>query len=123
MDGHHRGRLREDEAMTALPDFLLARFAEDEALARTWLSPDFVSPDRELWRAKGQRDLADCQAKRAIVALMVEEWPQWHGDENDAARMCMSVMEVARAVQADRTLGLLALPYASHPEYREVWRP
>ena len=91
-----------------LPDFLLARIAEDEARARpAWearsarrvlglpLEPAWPTPDRVL---------AECEAKRRIVGIWVESG------------------FVERGVM-DEVIDALALPYAVHPDFREEWRP
>jgi hypothetical protein len=147
--------------MSDLVGFLLARIAEDEAVARAaaerqgehWFDEEgIVSSDAEpvnppgsllhiyapegrwnLWDCEGAaslgvtsevsahmarhdpaRVLAECAAKRRIIALH----DQWH--ECTFGRG----LEAAGAVQQDEacpTLRLLALPYADHPDYREEW--
>jgi hypothetical protein len=107
---------------TSLVDFLLARIAEDEAKIQHMTReaervatapifrnypPDwllgvdiFVSPDR--WRA-------ECAAKRHVLNLH----PEAVSDEKRAGA----------AWAYDEVLRLLALPYSSHPDYRDEWRP
>jgi len=112
--------------MTDLAEFLLARIAEDETGARqavgdgpaSWtarpywftasLSADIpgVTTDelhldhaQHIARWDPARVLAECEAKRRVVMFMSDEY---HEPE---------------------VLGLLALPYADHPDYREEWRP
>ena len=114
-----------------LVEFLWARIAEDEALARrarpvpaTGDDEDFSDSsdyDRASWHearcgyAMGEhmtaclcgvtdRVIAECDAKRRIV-----EGLQPFGPIDD--------------ICAPEILALLALPYAHHPDYEETWRP
>ncbi len=121
-----------------LPDFLLARIAEDEAYAKVKLrlegEPSTTSPDggdlagflQRLIEMCGEdpetqrmmahveagmrsptdpmRVLADCDAKRQMVQRLTGP-----GNDGSAVR--------------DVGLGLLALPYAAHPDYRQAWAP
>lgn len=90
-----------------LTDFLLARIAEDEAMATraTGLGPvaQYMSGTRP-----SSRWLAECEAKRRIVAEAggggTEDW------------------DVGWDAGLDRTLRLLGTVYADHPDYREEWR-
>lgn len=54
------------------------------------------------------RVLAECEAKRRIVAGLV------HGSD---------VYVPTQVIATEATLRLLALPYANHPDYDEAWRP
>lgn len=115
-----------------LTEFLLARIADDEAVARQanphhnddiddWGAQTDAEArwDRQphgqrcAWRlGEGMADkcecgyparvLAECEAKRRIVDIYRSEW------EMDPI---------------NETLRLLALPYADHPDYDEKWRP
>jgi len=123
-----------------ITEFLLARIAEDEAVAkrvgnakmyrddlgRGWIE----GPLGHVAITDGRRDipvaeaalldhlghnmpgrvLAECEAKRRIVEL------SWHHLGEDDYGWGME--EAKRQV-----LVLLALPYADHPDYREEWRP
>ena len=60
------------------------------------------------------RVLADMQAKRRIVAL--------HSDPHGGDPSCSSIDYPENAEDCE-TLRLLALPYASHPDYRPEWAP
>jgi len=125
-----------------LTEFLLARIADDEAVARQ--SNPHHNDDIDDWDAQtdaearwdrqphGQRCawrlgegmadkckcnyparvLAECEAKRRIVNRWADSFGQWNATQADAAR-----------AQKDSTLRLLALPYADHPDYDEKWRP
>lgn len=111
-----------------LSEFVLARIAEDETAAREGLTEgvyiayaDFVAAEVvAMARAEGvserglehverwmpARVLAECEAKRQIVAECIES------DEEGTSG----------GVLARRVLHLLTLPYANHPDYREEWR-
>ena len=122
--------------MTALTlaDFLRARLGEDEAVARAaavdqwgyevgsregfqWASLVLsaerdTSPEQDEFidRHTPARVLADVEAKRRIVDEATNYTPELeHGDNGEWA--------------FDVTLRLLALPHASHPDYRNEWRP
>jgi hypothetical protein len=103
-----------------LSEFLLARIAEDEASAtslRSWAEPSFVElaeadvdgytvTDGSGLIVGTGRVLAECEAKRRIVA------------EHEGEPSC----ETCYLVDAPcPTLRLLALPYAGHEDYREGW--
>lgn len=105
-----------------LTEFLLARFAEDEASARTeWPfnegphlsgccvnAPDHMVEGITKWCDCGYpaRVLADLEAKRRRVALLAEM---------DAApeNLVSSYAHHLLCIEAD--------PYADHPAYREEW--
>jgi hypothetical protein len=104
-----------------LTDFLLARIAEDERLATEYsgLTPPFPPPwEIGLYYEEGiamaltvsaARVLAECEAKRRIVALAVDYSPELeHGDNGEWA--------------LDSTLLLLAQPHADHPDFDPAWR-
>jgi len=117
-----------------LTEFLLARIAEDESVARNsalhfddgrranWLeaASGVLDTGDELWtlgdsaisrhaeRFDPARVLAECEAKRRIVELVRPD-PSMPVDSG-------------RFVSAG-VLMLLALPYADHPDYRDEWRP
>lgn len=126
-----------------LTEFLLARIAEDETVARAgkgdtaWscdpsrANPIFaqvVSGDgavasamlttdgEHIARHDPARVLAECEAKRRIVSVRAAIGMRHGGtmDEVDAAHA---------AVQKQRewTWRLLALPYAGHPDYLAEW--
>ena len=100
-----------------LVGFLLARIADAEAAAHLIEAGEDWHPTDECTtcdatraaRAKygdPARVLADCEAKRRIVKW-AKDWP----------------LRPSRPSDEDTILGLLALPYAGHPDYREEWRP
>ncbi|SDD41789.1 DUF6221 family protein [Auraticoccus monumenti] len=108
--------------MTTLTEFLLARIAEDEAVAqgvrphenlstRDLTDLGFVNRDGYArCTVTSGRVLAECEAKRRIVTAARDYSPELeHGDNGEWA--------LEMALQA------LALPYAEHEDYREEWRP
>lgn len=98
-----------------LTEFLLARIAEDEQMAnegvdagRCTCRPNPRSLLRRIDVHHPQcalRVLAECEAKRRIVADCAE----YEGPETDGLSW--------------RTLHAIALVYADHPDYRDEWRP
>ena len=96
--------------MTDLTEFLLARYAEDEATVR----PDIHEPESWCDRAEGvhlesARVLADIAAKRRIVEFYAVAMQE--GDEPDVIHAYADVCEA------------LASVYADHPDYRPEWAP
>lgn len=110
-----------------LVEFLLARYAEDQAVI-AWASGDGDGrwDEHAVGEYKahfdGRRMLAECEAKRQIVELHEH---QTLGNDLIGCREC------DRSVDGDLnysgwcdTLRLLALPFADHPDYRaEEWKP
>lgn len=87
-----------------LTEFLLARFAEDEARALA-LSRSNSMPQGMAVRKHLRLNVADCEAKRRMVTHLTDM--KWVG---------------SYAVR-DVLLGDMALPYADHPDYEEGWKP
>jgi len=129
-----------------LTDFLLARIAEDEAVARSaatqWqdFHGDAGYPTHGLYLDMGGGDmdrlpgehaahiarhdparvLAGCAAKRRIIAMSDG------GADFEAAMPTRGYAQPYHSPSADvmtRTRQLLALPYGDHPDYDEAWRP
>ena len=113
-----------------LAGFLLARIAEDEAVAQQWPSVLTTRPGGGLWLdGKGHpiyagrpRVLAECAAKRQIVEAYREagELVQrlakaGHREEAQSVRYSRLGLEAA--------LTALAQPYSDHPEFDAAWRP
>lgn len=115
-------------AMT-LTEFLLARIAEDEAVARAyedgdnWPNPYIGDGDSSdlAWvdRFTAGRVRAECEAKRRIVELHEGAHECSTYDTEGEIDNCTWVL----ATDMCSTLRLLALPYADHPDYDEAWRP
>ncbi len=82
--------------MSDLTEFLLARFAEDEAVARASFPTGGRRAGKTFWR----RRIAECEVKRRIV----DESLVWGSG-------CANVM-----------IGLMAEVYSDHPDYRDEWR-
>jgi hypothetical protein len=97
---------RDDGGMT-ITEFLLARIAEDEALAREWAPRHPANKTRA-------RIEAECEAKRRIV----EEMGRLAGDE----RPTSNLDEDGWILLCWETLETLAAVYADHPDYDESWR-
>lgn len=127
--------------MTTLTEFLLARIAEDEALAAALLDRagerhDEVRIDRGAWLpddvdavALGHaRVLAECEAKRRIVEMHAEHEsrvatyrsPRWADDMNEADRLNSRKAE-ARCAATEVVVQALAKVYADHPDYNPEW--
>ena len=123
-----------DPTPLTLPDFLLARIAEDEEVAQAATHQKIAGPSHGNWNvdsallmANGMlervdrlhiarhdpaRVLAECEAKRQIVAIATE-----------ATRMVDSSPADHRAASdAESILRTLALSYVDHGDYREEWR-
>ena len=125
--------------MSDLTSFVLARIAEDERFAhqamgggdghwaswnRSWdtsptrdLAADGVrvaalpmTIDEHVCRHDPARVLAECEAKRRIVALHTYDW--------NPRGLCMADDEPGPC----STLRVLAQPYADHEQFREEWR-
>lgn len=101
-----------------LADFLLARIAEDEASARgrqMQVAAQFGKHDPVSDRIAGQpwpaRVLAESEAKRRIVEMYIH------------LRSPAVFDPMGAHVGLGRSLRLLALPYAEHPDYGQKWRP
>jgi hypothetical protein len=108
-----------------LSEFLLARIAEDQGVAARPHESVRAERVRDLDRVEYDessgyarlgigRVLAECEAKRRIVA-------EWVAADNSAGSYPGTdagiEMGLARAVD------FLAAVYADHPDYDEVWRP
>ena len=114
-----------------LVEFLLARIAEDEAVAREalrewddgeWRGPSVYDDGvRDVAVALDpRRVLAECGAKRRIIESVDV---LTGGEKSYAERMRHTDVEDARYQIVRDMLGWLALPYADHPDYDETWRP
>lgn len=102
-----------------LVEFLLARIAEDEAQAEFVQRQQSGHQDAgayDTWKLawhdeydllciEPSRALAECEGLRAAISILGrfrdEDYSPW----------------------SDEVLAQLALPYATHPDYDEEWRP
>jgi hypothetical protein len=102
-----------------LAGFLLARIAEDEeqgTAGEHWDLSDWSAADDvpvQFWdygetHIGYRRFLAECEAKRRIVAALC--------DYDDG-----HVWASAEAFRAETALVALAQPYADHPDFRPEW--
>jgi Family of unknown function (DUF6221) len=88
---------------TTLVDFLLARIAEDEAAAYGDIA---------------LRVVADCEAMRRVVEL---HQPFHYGGGSRGGAVCCWTCGRGFPFPCP-TLGVLASPYADHPDFRGEWR-
>jgi hypothetical protein len=108
--------------LSSLARFVKARIRDDENLAleaRTWFAdrvsaagdqPEARERPSEAFSAfvlahEPDHVLIDCGARRLVVDYLFG--PRWAGADADR----------------DAILGLLSLPYAGRPDYRDTWRP
>jgi len=139
--------------MTGLVEFLGARLDEDEQIAREappgpWHIGNAVDPTKpchvhtfpgvrlvadglnwlvaeHIARHDPARVLAEVSAKRQQIDEHQPARPQYMPRQTRGCLTCTTAQawdDLADEANC-RTLRLLALPYASHPEYREGWRP
>jgi hypothetical protein len=107
-----------------LAEFMLARIAEREQLARAALPHNPVEGHdgqvSDLIAFRNRNDpafvLKECAAIRQIIELHVSALQMRRSDDPYQAGYI-------KAMRDDRMLRLIALPYAGHPDYREDWRP
>lgn len=96
-----------------LTEFLLDRIADDEAVARRGSRHNarevYANDNYGCLLVDPARVLAECEAKRRIVQL--------HGNDWNPRGKCQACDEVGPC----DTLRALALPYADHGDFQEVW--
>ena len=110
-----------------LTDFILARIAEDEAVASRagsfapWSEP-FQTDNYGHLTVQPDRVLAECEAKRRIV-----EWhkplPGLGGYAANCAGCWEDGGEDGAPLYPCRNIRWLAAVYADHEDYDESWRP
>lgn len=99
-------------------DFLTARITDDEAMARqededyanTTLLPTYDSDHQASWNT--ERVLAECAAKRAIVA---------HWDDPSGIDLVTSDVDAGSTLATDEAVRALAAVYKYHPDYQQEW--
>jgi hypothetical protein len=113
----------EEAAMSGLAEFLLARIADDETVARrNWdgLPVQAWSLNDDEGFASvciaAPRVLAECEAKRRVAA---EHTANYNGN---TCAVCADP-DLRGLPWPCPTLRLLALPYVDHPDFRSEWKP
>lgn len=121
-----------------LAEFLLARFIEDEAAARTLVvygyaaSGTYGQTKRDLGDAAASPSvLTNLEAKRRIVHLHRPDpqpdydngWGQIHDSAGKFLGYRDDICGADGCELPCETLRLLALPYSDHADYRPEWRP
>ena len=104
-------------ATPTLTDFLLARIAEDEAVAR---DEQIENVPADCWGPA--RVLAECEAKRRIAEAFADAEcavDTYDGDNPTPAYWQEWGNRHALALAVEH----LATIYADHPDYDESWRP
>ena len=117
-------------------DFLLARIAEDEAAVersrRHNAEEVYANDNYGCLLVDPMRVLAECQAKRAIVALHKPTTLEdlWGAARADIAKRLVCEYDSSPDSHLGdttewpcTTLRHLAAVYADHPDYRQEWRP
>lgn len=112
--------------MADLIEFLRARFAEDERVARAagW----------HVWCLGEGVGVVLARSNGRFVAERCREYDATHIARHDPARVLREVEAKGRIVDYievvmshgrhdHELLGALALPYSDHADYREEWRP
>lgn len=110
-----------------IQEFLLARIAEDEAVARdedddyadTTLLPTYDSEHQANWNTA--RVLRECAAKRAIIEQAAKATED---RESVIQEFCVGTKETTEAYATDPgklILESLAAIYSDHPDYQQEW--
>ena len=132
MTTQSQGEMSDAAGMT-LSEFLLARITEEETIARENRGPEAAHTAAcrydQIAFLNGckceipSRVLAECEAKRRIVAIAFEhmetidaQWGCGHSADQIWAGHCPD------SPDDDGILQALALPHVDHPDYRAEWR-
>lgn len=113
-----------------LADFLLARIAEDEAVAREaagvpWEVIHWPNGSQVLVASAAIRDEKWRVGHLGHVATVEHRHDVAHIARWDPARVlaeCESKRRIVKETGWVTVMSLLAAPYASHPDYREEWK-
>lgn len=127
-----------------LTDFLLARIAEDEAVARGAVDPQYGTDEAGRWTIVAIPHEGSWPRRPDDYGVSMDEGDDpWevHASRHHPARVLAECEAnrriVSNAVDLERvytpdlmpirdvydtTLGLLALPYADHADYDEAWK-
>jgi Family of unknown function (DUF6221) len=122
-----------------LTEFLMARIAEDEAVARAvtpgpwWIEKTSSHMDTETWavadieRFRGYTNHVSVGEDKPLAEYIARHDPARVLAECEAKREIIKAAdEVGRGtgwITTQTFLQLLALPYADHPDYQQEWRP
>lgn len=113
-----------------LVGFLLARLAEDQAVADAalgkWLRGDSPEALELVQHFTVRRLLAECAARRRIIANHAHELRTEPHDGGRTYMECETCFEAHWYVALGGwcfTLRAMALPYADHAGYRREWAP
>lgn len=106
------------------PHSLIAQGTADQPVALGHFTADPVPTEQAVHIARHDpvRVLAEVAAKREIVGLHHRVTKRSTGSGGGTVEDC-SLCDHFPAQYPCMTLRLLALPYASHPNYNETWRP
>ena len=115
--------------MTALSEFMLARITEDEAVALSARGPgdgEWASWNRS-WDTSPMRDLAADGVRVATLPITIDEHICRHDParvlaECEAKRQILALSEHGCGDDYQRVQHALALPYAEHPDFRREWK-
>ncbi len=119
-----------DTQTLTLTKFLLARIAEDEdrgqSLVAQWWD---VGNACQSCGTDGARVLAECEAKRRIIEIHEVLKGDPYGEITDrtvywcpACDHDRDYVGIPHEEEGCPTIRTLALPYVSHPDYREDWK-
>lgn len=134
-------RIAEDERRLDLPDYEVVRNSSGEVSARGdgWVTrgdcpicgayqfDGTESVTEEAWWEHAEtvhqrsRVLADCDAKRAVVAYAQEVFRR--NESAGTRRTLVRVEADLENLNLMNVLRLLATPYADHPDYEPEWKP
>jgi hypothetical protein len=115
-----------------LAQWLLTQIAEDEKMAAGYEGVplgsiiEYAEDSGPYWLTiSARRVLAECEAKRRIIALHGYDESLYDNKDEDEPRYCLACGDSDYEVgpYPCDTVRLLALPYADRPGYQEEWRP
>lgn len=122
--------------MPGLVDFLLARIAEEESVARAAVRRiEHSSPGRWYWSNAGEAVFLDETSVPVVWGDEQSRPAGRHIVRHDPARVLADcevkrrILELAGVKETERpgilgpVAALLASSYADHPDYSEQWRP
>ena len=112
-----------------LADFLLARIAEDESVAREATPGHWVADRDFLDTESGEGGDAYIYASGQMIVGAASDEDAAFVERNDPERVLAECEAKRRIVERfaptcngySELIAILALPYADHPDYREEW--